>query len=165
MNSIDFNEAELEHYSRHFLISGWGTKQQLVLKNAKLFLNVPNEIAARYLSAAGIGNLILSPDLAHLLPQLRELNPNICISLAEHFEQQLDNSFLALSCAGPQQSNCSRKILVSEDSSEFSLVYFENSLKLEKITVPKAPFSENLLMGIYLSLFAIKQLLSASNAL
>ena len=59
---MQLTEIELETFSRQLLIKNWGLKQQLNLKLSNILLRSENEIAARYLIAAGIGTLTITND-------------------------------------------------------------------------------------------------------
>ena len=62
---LELSDQEIEFYSRQLLVSGWGLKQQLALKNSIVVLSYENDLLALYLAGAGVGEII-SVSYTHL---------------------------------------------------------------------------------------------------
>ena len=74
--NLELSEQEIELYSRALLVSGWGLKQQLALKNSIVILNYEDDLLALYLAGAGVGEIVHKKNVEHI----KKLNPNIKIS-------------------------------------------------------------------------------------
>ena len=73
---LELSDQEIEFYSRQLLVSGWGLKQQLALKNSIVVLSYENDLLALYLAGAGVGEIIYEKNAE----KIKKLNPNIRIS-------------------------------------------------------------------------------------
>lgn len=85
MQLDQLSDSELEIYSRQLLVKGWGLKQQLALKSSVIFLTVENEIAVRYLIAAGVGRIFLKS--TDLLKSLLAQNPNVILESMSNYDK------------------------------------------------------------------------------
>lgn len=81
---MSLSEDQIQRYARHILLREVGGRGQQRLIDARV--RVPGahratEEAARYLTAAGVGTLVLDPDaLALLGPTLRAMNPDVTVT-------------------------------------------------------------------------------------
>ena len=70
---LELSDQEIEFYSRQLLVSGWGSKQQLALKNSIVILSYESELLALYLAGAGVGEIVYEKNVENI----KKLNPNI----------------------------------------------------------------------------------------
>lgn len=82
-------EIELEIYSRQLLVKGFGLEQQLALKKSAVFLNFENEVAARYLIAAGVGRIFIKS--SEIFETLKNQNPTVSVELFNSYQQLPEN--------------------------------------------------------------------------
>ncbi len=85
--NLELSEQEIELYSRALLVSGWGLKQQLALKNSIVILNYQDDLLALYLAGAGVGEIVYQKNVE----RIKELNPNVTVIKNIKNTKRVDN--------------------------------------------------------------------------
>ena len=79
-------DSEIDRYSRQLLLKGWGEKQQLGLRQARIAISSKAKVAIRYLVGAGVGHIEIINDTfepmgTEALMELRSINSEIELSI------------------------------------------------------------------------------------
>jgi hypothetical protein len=162
------SENDLERYSRNFLISGWGSRVQLGLKESVVVFEVLDEICARYLLAAGIGAIGFNCSDMGLVAKLKDFNSSAQISATS----DLDLSKFPIN---RRILICTQIIALDKGiMSDFEVLVLNDNRKVwSEVADETAEFFElgedhecsKTSLGIHRSLLAIKHLLSTSHQL
>ena len=86
---LGLSELELEFYSKQLLVTGWGLKEQLALKESTIIINFKNDLLVLYLAGSGVGRIIYK----NSVDKIEELNPNITVSKTIDYVDNIDNCF------------------------------------------------------------------------